>query len=117
MLQGEQAKVHLKRLEELEYLLVHRDRDSRRHFYELLYQKPAQDGTKVLAGLLDVEQLRQDQWSGPGEKESGDGRGKVGSKSAHGRHDEADASARFSQAKSSNGQQVVENVNAATSVS
>jgi hypothetical protein len=56
-----QLKVHLKRLEEMEYLLVHRQQGTRRFVYELLYEPPAQDGGKVLAGLIDVERLRQGQ--------------------------------------------------------
>jgi DNA primase len=78
-----QLKVHLKRLEELEFLLVHRDRDSRRHFYELLYQPPTQAGGKVLAGLIDVEHLRQAEWSAQEEARSGDGRAEVGPESGH----------------------------------
>jgi hypothetical protein len=112
-----QLKVHLKRLEELEYLLIHRDRDSRRHVYELLYQKPAQEGGKVLAGLIDVEQLRQAQWSGPEEQRSDNGRAEVGPESGQGWPAETNGSAVFSQANSANGPQAVEIVNPAASVS
>jgi hypothetical protein len=56
-----QLKVHLKRLTELEYLLLHHDRDRRRHVYELLYQRP-REGSKVLAGLIGVEVLGKRFW-------------------------------------------------------
>jgi hypothetical protein len=112
-----QLKVHLRRLEELEYLLVHRDRASRRLFYELLYHKPAQDGGKVLAGLIDVEQLRRAEWSGEDEPKSGDGRSKAGPMPGHCRHDDNAANPVIFQANSTNGQQAVETVNAAACVS
>jgi hypothetical protein len=50
-----QLAVHLRRLEEMEYLLVHRG--GRGRSYELLYQ-PA-DGDRFLPGLLDATQLRR----------------------------------------------------------
>jgi hypothetical protein len=54
-----QLKVHVRRLEELEYLLVHRGR-GRSLLYELLFDPPADEGEgrKFLARLIDVEQLR-----------------------------------------------------------
>jgi hypothetical protein len=56
-----QLKVHLRRLEELEYLLVHRGGRGQSFVYELLHGLPAELGTKYLAGLIDVEQLRRKQ--------------------------------------------------------
>ena len=54
-----QLAVHLKRLEELEYLLVHRGGRGRSFAYELLYEKSAHD-ERFLVGLIDVAQLRRD---------------------------------------------------------
>ena len=53
-----QLKVHLKRLEELEYLLVHRGGRGQSFVYELLYDPPPDAQDKFLARLIDVEQLR-----------------------------------------------------------
>jgi hypothetical protein len=50
-----QLKVHLGRLEEMEYVLVHRDGQSAS--YELLYKGQGQDGQPFVCGLLDVEKL------------------------------------------------------------
>jgi hypothetical protein len=50
-----QLKVHLGRLEEMEYVLVHRDGQSAT--YELLYEGQGQDGQPFVCGLLDVEKL------------------------------------------------------------
>jgi hypothetical protein len=60
-----QLKLHLRRLVELEYLLLHRDKHSRRFVYELNYDGGKDEHGKVLPGLLDVERLRQAQRSGP----------------------------------------------------
>jgi hypothetical protein len=106
-----QLKVHLKRLEEMEYLLVHRDEHSRRFVYELAYQPPHQGGGKVLAGLIDVDQLRRDQWAGPGEDRSVDGRGEVGPDSAHGRPGGIDAKAEPIEDKNGENGYRVENEN------
>lgn len=53
-----QLKVHARRLEDLEYLVVHRGKHGRSLVYELVYEKPA-DGEHVLARLIDVQQLRR----------------------------------------------------------
>jgi DNA primase catalytic core len=50
-----QVRVHLERLVELEYVLVHRGGRGQSFEYELLYDGQGQDGTPFLAGLLDVE--------------------------------------------------------------
>ena len=52
-----QTKVHLSRLTELEYLLVHRAVPGRPHVYELLYQGEGSDGRSFLPGLLDPVEL------------------------------------------------------------
>lgn len=82
-----QLKVHLKRLEDLEYLLVHRGGRGQSFVYELLNGLPTENGPKFLAGLIDVEQLRRERSGLIGEK-SGYGRPQVGVKSALGRGDD-----------------------------
>lgn len=56
-----QLKVHLKRLEEMEYLLIRRGGRGQKIVYELLYNSEGKDGDSFLMGLLDVETLRQQQ--------------------------------------------------------
>lgn len=55
-----QLKVHLKRLEEFEYLLVHRGGRGQSFVYELLYDGDAADDHPRLGGLIDVARLRQE---------------------------------------------------------
>ena len=52
-----QLRVHLHRLEELEYLLVHRGGRGQSFVYELLFERQGEDGRPVLPGLIDVEKL------------------------------------------------------------
>lgn len=87
-----QLKVHLKRMEELEYLLVHRGGRGQSFVYELLHGLPSEAGPKFLSGLIDVDQLRRKR-SGPIGEKSGRGRPQVGVKSALGRGDELPANA------------------------
>ena len=54
-----QVKMHMKKLEELEYVLVHRGSRGQSFVYELLYQGEGQEGSPFLMQLLDVERLRQ----------------------------------------------------------
>src|SRR5208337_1505552 len=54
-----QLKVHLRRLEDLEYLLVHRGGRGQSFVYELLFEPSPDTQEKFLARLIDVEQLRQ----------------------------------------------------------
>jgi hypothetical protein len=51
-------KVHLHRLEEMEYLLVHRAKRGQGFVYEMLYGGEGQDGKPFVMGLLDAESLR-----------------------------------------------------------
>ena len=91
-----QLKVHLKRLEELEYLLIHRGGRGQSFVYELLYDPPPDAQTKFLARLIDVEQLRHEydaNWSEFNREKSGSGRCQVGVKSGQSRHAKIDASA------------------------
>ena len=52
-----QLKLHLHRLEELEYLLLHRGGRGQQFVYELLYDGCGKDGEPFLCGLLDVDAL------------------------------------------------------------
>jgi DNA primase len=54
-----QLKVHLARLAELEYLLIHRAARGQGFEYELLFDGASDDATKVLSGLIDVAALRK----------------------------------------------------------
>jgi DNA primase catalytic core len=53
-----QVKMHMHKLEELEYVLVHRGGRGQSFVYELLYDGRGQDGQPFLMGLVDVESLR-----------------------------------------------------------
>jgi len=94
-----QLKVHLKRLEELEYLLVHRGGRGQSFVYELLHGLPSESGSRFLAGLIDVDRLRQNRSGAVGEK-SGVGRLQVGIKSGAGRSSQIDANADMPTAQS-----------------
>jgi DNA primase catalytic core len=52
-----QVKVHMKKLEELEYVLVHRGGRGQSFVYELLYAGEGQDGRRFLMGLLEPAKL------------------------------------------------------------
>ncbi len=83
-----QLKTHLKRLEELEYLLVHRGGRGQSFVYELAYNGEGEDGGAFVMKLLDVEQLKQvydKKKSGVKSEKSGSSRGQVGPKSGGGR--------------------------------
>ena len=56
-----QLKVHCKRLEELEYLLVHRGGRGQSMEYELLYYGDADSDQAQLMGLLNTENLHYDE--------------------------------------------------------
>jgi hypothetical protein len=68
-------KVHLGRLAEMEYLLVHRGGRGQSFEYELLYRGEGEQGEAFLMGLIDVERLSYDAersgceapWSGVGQ--------------------------------------------------
>jgi DNA primase len=82
-----QLKLHLHRLEELEYLLVHRGGRGQSFVYELLFEtQAAADGKPRLAGLIDVDTLRYDEKkSDPEAHKSRSGRGQDGGMSPGGR--------------------------------
>jgi hypothetical protein len=83
-----QLKVHLARLVELEYLLIHRGGRGQCYVYELLYDGQGKDGAPFLPGLIDVERLKEhydEKRSGQTGQRSGAGRSPVGESSASGR--------------------------------
>jgi len=89
-----QLKIHLARLVELEYVLMHRGGRGHSFEYELLYDG-ANDDARHLSGLIDVEVLRTAQThsydaerSGVNVNRSGVGRGLVGPRSGGGRGSE-----------------------------
>jgi len=52
-----QLKIHLHRLEELEYLLIHRGGRGQSIVYELVFTRPKGGGKPTLPGLIDIEKL------------------------------------------------------------
>ncbi len=84
-----QLKIHLQRLVDLEYVLVHRTGAARAHVYELLYDGGGKDGTPFLTGLIDAATLEPRAYdgerSGPMDDRSGSGRALVGPRSGGGR--------------------------------
>jgi len=65
-----QLKVHLGRLEDMEYLLVHRGGRGQSFVYELLYQGEGENGESFISGLIDTENLEYDEKkSGQNERE------------------------------------------------
>jgi hypothetical protein len=63
-----QLKRHLHKLEELEYLIVHRGGRGQSMVYELYFERPADLNEPFLPGLINVEKLRT---CGYDEKKSG----------------------------------------------
>lgn len=84
-----QLKVHLARLVELEYLVVHEGGRGRPYVYELVYDGEGQDGTPFLAGLADIGSVTGHGYdtkrSGQKANRSGSGRPPVGLRSGDGR--------------------------------
>ncbi|MGB3622332.1 MAG: CHC2 zinc finger domain-containing protein [Ketobacter sp.] len=77
-----QLKIHCQRLEDMEYLLVHRGGRGQSFVYELLYDKADDNDHKHLMGLIDVQQWQYDnKKSGQNANWSGSSRGQVGPKS------------------------------------
>ena len=71
-----QLKRHLHRLEELEYLLVHRGGRGQSFVYELVFERQGDFARPLLPGLIDAERLRICSYD---EKKSGLEAGKSGS--------------------------------------
>jgi len=59
-----QLKIHLHRLEEMEYLLVHRGGRGQSFVYELMFARPTDGGKPVLGGLIEVEKLKSREYDG-----------------------------------------------------
>jgi DNA primase catalytic core len=55
-----QLRVHLGRLQELEYILPHRGMRGQSYVYELVYDGQGSDGDAFVMGLIDVDALRND---------------------------------------------------------
>ncbi len=53
-----QLRVHLDRLVDMEYLLVHRGCRGQSYEYELLYDGQGKNGDEFLMGLIDIDQLK-----------------------------------------------------------
>ncbi len=84
-----QLKMHLHRLEEFEYLLVHHGGRGQSFVYELLVAIDPKDGRPLLHGLIDVERLKHRAYdanrSGSESRKSGPSRPQVGPVSGSGR--------------------------------
>jgi len=92
-----QLKVHLQRLEAMEYLHIRRGGRGQQIVYELLYNSEGKDGEPFLMGLLDVEILRQqkkddDKSSGQNDNLSESSRPQVGNVSVPHRHNQKSVS-------------------------
>jgi DNA primase catalytic core len=59
-----QLRLHLGRLEELEYLLIHRGGRGQSFVYELAFAVQGDGGGPVMPGLIDIERLRGQQYDG-----------------------------------------------------
>lgn len=60
-----QVKKHLSRLEDLEYVLIHKGKRGQSYEYELLYQGEGEEANRFLMGLIDVEKLKSDEKKEP----------------------------------------------------
>lgn len=80
-----QAKLHLSRLAELEYLLIHRVSHGQAYEYELLYNGEGEAGTPFVLGLSGLNHSYDGTRSGVKPARSGRGRPPVGGRSAGGR--------------------------------
>jgi hypothetical protein len=54
-----QIRIHMARLIELEYVLVHHGRNGQQYRYELVWNGEGQDGRPFVLGLVDVAKLRR----------------------------------------------------------
>ena len=77
-----QFKIHLHRLEEMEYLLIHRGGRGQSFVYELMFARPSDGGKPMLGGLIDVDALSKhgydEKKSGQEAQRSGSSRPQVG---------------------------------------
>jgi hypothetical protein len=77
-----QLRVHLQRLEELEYLAAHRGGRGQSFVYELLYTASGTDGKPLLPGLIDVAKLRAHSYDGKNAGVNGHHAGQIGKNAA-----------------------------------
>jgi len=94
-----QTKIHLGRLIEMEYVVVHRGRQGQGFVYELAYRGEGKDGAPFLPGLMNVEAPGSDAVTistsrGPEDDLAGGGRGAVGPRSGGGQGAAANAEPR-----------------------
>jgi DNA primase len=93
-----QLKIHLHRLEELEYLLVHHGGRGQSFVYESLFERQDDSGKPMLPGLIEIEKLTGYSYdtkkSGLEGQWSGSSRPQVGGMSGSGRGEESPALAR-----------------------
>jgi DNA primase catalytic core len=54
-----QLKIHLHRLEEMEYLLAHRGGRGQSFVYELVFTRQADSGKPTLPGLIEIDKLKE----------------------------------------------------------
>lgn len=54
-----QVKIHIKQLEELEYLILLAANRGKRFSYKLAYNGEGQDGSRFVLGLINIEQLKE----------------------------------------------------------
>ena len=81
-----QLKVHLRHLEELEYLLAHRGGRGQSFVYELVYELSGTGEEPRLPGLIDIARFTYDKKkAGAEEEKAGAGRGVVGGMAGGGR--------------------------------
>ena len=91
-----QLKTHLRRLVELELLLVHHGDRGRSFFYELLWNGKVTKGESFVAGIVDIETLKNKydaQRAGQNAQRSGGGRPLVGAQTGGGRGSENEVAA------------------------
>jgi DNA primase len=90
-----QLKIHLHRLEELEYLLVHHGGRGQSFVYELVFERQ-NGGKSVLSGLIEIEKLCNcdEKKSGQNGQWPGSSRPQAGGMSGGGRGEESPALAR-----------------------
>ena len=98
-----QLKIHLGRLADMEYLVIHTNGHRQRYHYELLYQGQGEAGDTFLMGLIEPDKLNSatapgvalppasmqsydTNRSGQQDKRSGSGRPVVGGQSGSGQH-------------------------------
>lgn len=85
-----QLKIHLRRLEDMEYLLVHRGGRGQSFVYELLYDGQGNNGEAFLMGLINPENLAYDaNKSGLNNNKAGASRPPVGGVSGSGHNEES----------------------------